>query len=61
MTAAELVGSISYAEYLAYERESATKHEYVNGQVYAMAGGSPEHARLALRLGALYRSKLAPD
>jgi Uma2 family endonuclease len=53
MSAAELVGPMSYAEYLAFEREAETKHEYVNGQVYAMAGGSTEHARLAARLGAL--------
>jgi Uma2 family endonuclease len=52
MTAAELVGTMSYAEYLAFEREAETKHEYVNGQVYAMAGGSTEHARLGARLGA---------
>lgn len=52
MTAAELVGSMTYAEYLALERESETKHEYANGRVHAMAGGSPEHARLAMRLGA---------
>lgn len=36
-----------YAEYLALERSATQKHEYVNGRVYAMAGGSPEHARLA--------------
>lgn len=51
----------TYAEYLALERASATKHEYVNGRVYAMAGGTPEHARLAgamLReLGAALRGK----
>jgi Uma2 family endonuclease len=39
--------AMTYAEYLARERASATKHEYVNGRVYAMAGGTPEHARLA--------------
>ncbi|MBX3249690.1 MAG: Uma2 family endonuclease [Myxococcales bacterium] len=44
---------MTYPEYLELERASATKHEYVNGEVYAMAGGSPEHARLAMRLGAL--------
>jgi Uma2 family endonuclease len=59
MTAAELVGTMSYAEYLAFEREAETKHEYVNGQVYAMAGGSTEHARLAMRLGAQLLQALA--
>jgi Uma2 family endonuclease len=52
MTAAQPIGAMSYAEYLELEREAETKHEYVNGQVYAMAGGTTEHARLAMRFGA---------
>ena len=32
---------MSYAEYAAFERESAIKHEYLRGEVFAMAGGSP--------------------
>lgn len=47
MTGAPVTG-IPYAEYLANEQVSDTKHEYVNGLVYAMAGGSPEHGRLAV-------------
>ena len=30
-------------EYLAFERAADTKHEYLDGQIYAMAGGSPPH------------------
>lgn len=37
----------SYAEYLALEATSNVKHEYLDGQIYGMAGGSPEHAALA--------------
>ena len=36
----------SYAEYLARERETELKHEWLDGEIFAMAGGSPEHARL---------------
>lgn len=43
----------SYADYLAFERTALTKHEYVAGMVLAMAGGSPEHARLAGSLARL--------
>ena len=37
----------SYAEYLAFEASSNVKHEFLDGQIYAMAGGTPEHAALA--------------
>jgi Uma2 family endonuclease len=37
---------MTYAEYLAFEESAETKHEYLDGQVVAMAGGTPEHARL---------------
>jgi Uma2 family endonuclease len=42
----------TYAEYLAYERDSALKHEYDDGAILAIAGGSRRHNALALRLGA---------
>lgn len=37
----------TFAEYLAMEAASETKHEYLDGQIYAMAGGTPEHSGLA--------------
>jgi Uma2 family endonuclease len=43
---------MSYADYLAAEVRSETKHEYLDGEVHAMAGGTPEHAALAMALGA---------
>jgi Uma2 family endonuclease len=47
----------SYAEYLALEETSNVKHEYFDGQIYAMAGGTPEHAALAATLiGLLFPS-----
>lgn len=33
-------------DYLAMERASETKHEYIDGYVYAMAGESPNHGRI---------------
>lgn len=39
--------TVSYAEYLVLERASETKHEYLDGEIVAMAGGTPDHARLA--------------
>jgi Uma2 family endonuclease len=40
----------TYAEYLAYERDSVLKHEYDDGEILAMAGGSRRHNALALRV-----------
>jgi Uma2 family endonuclease len=37
----------TYAQYVALERESPTKHEFFDGEIYAMAGGSEDHSALA--------------
>ena len=31
-------------EYLRRERDAVEKHEYFHGEVFAMAGGTPEHS-----------------
>jgi len=40
-------------QYFQIEREAETKSEFYDGQMFAMAGGSPIHALLASRMGAL--------
>jgi Uma2 family endonuclease len=42
----------TYADYLALEESSNVKHEYLEGEIYAMAGGTPDHAALAMAVGA---------
>lgn len=37
-------------EYLAWERTQPTKHEFFNGEAFAMAGGSPRHNALCGRI-----------
>jgi Uma2 family endonuclease len=37
-------------EYLAMEQDNSIRHEYRQGLVYAMAGGSDDHSRLAINL-----------
>ncbi len=37
----------TYAQYVALEQESPTKHEFFDGEIYAMARGSDEHSALA--------------
>ena len=43
----------SYADYLALEAAGTTKHEYLAGQIYGMAGGTPDHAAIATTVIAL--------
>jgi Uma2 family endonuclease len=45
-------------EYLALERASSRKHEFVNGEAVAMAGGSPRHALIANNVGGELRARL---
>lgn len=42
--------SISEEEYLALERESETKSEFLNGEIFAMAGASPEHVLITTNM-----------
>lgn len=45
-------------EYLAWEREQPSKHEFFHGEVFVMAGGSPRHNALCGRIIALASSAL---
>ena len=47
MARAGAVARMSYAEYVEREGRGAERHEFLDGQVYAMAGGTPEHGALA--------------
>jgi len=49
---------ISAEEYLALERQAETKSEYINGEIYAMAGASREHNYIAGDLFGELRSQL---
>jgi Uma2 family endonuclease len=50
----------TYTEYLALEEESSVRHEFLDGEIYAMAGGSPDHAALAAALIGILRGQLPP-
>ncbi len=45
-------------QYLALERQAETKSEYVNGEIFAMAGASEEHNTIAFNLGGLLYPRL---
>ena len=45
-------------EYLAIEISSETRHEYINGEIILMTGGTPEHNEIASILNAILRINL---
>ncbi len=50
---AEQTKIVTVTEYLEFEETATDKHEFVDGQVFAMAGASDAHNRIALRLAAM--------
>jgi Uma2 family endonuclease len=55
MSAVPQIKSLTPEEYLAIERQAEYKSEYVDGVMYAMAGGSHQHSSIAINVsGELY-------
>lgn len=52
---------LTVEEYLKYEKDSPVKHEYVDGQTYAMAGASAPHIRIARNICNRLDDHLAED
>ena len=50
MSLPQTIARHTVEEYLAMERESEERHEYLDGQIYAMAGESNEHADISVNL-----------
>jgi Uma2 family endonuclease len=45
-------------EYFAWEEKQLERHEYINGEVYAMSGGSVNHGRISIRFTAMLDAHL---
>jgi hypothetical protein len=43
--------SYTFRDYLDLEATANVKHEFFNGEIYAMAGGTPQHAVLTMAIG----------
>ena len=54
----ENFSELSPAEYFAWEEQQLEKYEYINGEVYAMSGGSVNHGRIAIKFAAMFDSHL---
>lgn len=46
-------------DYLGVEEMSSVRHEFVDGQIFAMAGGTPEHAALSAAVLVLLGTRLS--
>jgi Uma2 family endonuclease len=40
----------TYQQYVWLEEESSTRHEFLDGEIVAMVGGTPEHAAMAAEI-----------
>jgi Uma2 family endonuclease len=48
----------TFADYLQIEDVSPIKHEFLDGVIYVMAGGSPDHAAIAVNVTAALTARL---
>jgi len=49
----------TYGDYLATEEGSPVRHEFYDGEIYGMAGGTPDHATLAVKVSAALLAQLS--
>lgn len=61
MGLAKLKPHLSVEEYLAGENDGVNRHEYISGEVYAMAGSSDRHNRISFNLAKKIDDKLTGD
>jgi Uma2 family endonuclease len=50
MSLARRIHRYTYGDYVALELSSPTKHEFFDGEIYAMAGGTEDHSALAAEM-----------
>jgi Uma2 family endonuclease len=48
----------TFRDYLRLEADANVKHEFLAGEIYAMAGGTPEHAAIAMNVGTVLNVQL---
>ncbi len=46
------------AEYFAWEEQQLNRHEYINGEVYAMTGGTINHSQIAIKITSMLNNHL---
>ena len=51
----------TFTDYLELEEVARVRHEFYDGEIYAMAGGTPEHAAMAAAVTSILGRQLAPS
>ena len=52
------VARLTPTEYLKIERAAQIRHEFFNGEMFAMSGGSPQHSAIKMNVASELRSQL---
>jgi len=58
MASTEPVRRLTETEYLSVERAAEFKSEFFDGEMFAMAGGTPQHSRIATNLAREFGNRL---
>jgi Uma2 family endonuclease len=48
----------TFHDYLILEQSANVRHEFLDGEIYAMAGGTPQHAAISMNVGATLNVQL---
>lgn len=56
--AKENLPQLTPEEYFAWEEKQLEKHEFIDGEVYAMSGGSVNHGRIAIKFTSMFDAHL---
>lgn len=54
IAAKDALPQLTPEEYFAWEEQQLEKYEYIDGQLYAMGGGTVNHSRIAVRFTTLF-------
>jgi Uma2 family endonuclease len=54
----EIIPRFTTAEYLEWEEKQTSRHEYLNGKIYAMTGGTVNHGQISVNLSTILRNHL---
>jgi|AGTN01.1.fsa_nt_gi Uncharacterized protein conserved in cyanobacteria len=58
MTEPQKLSRLSVQDYLAFEQAAHVRHEYVDGRIFAMTGGSKAHNIISLNIAMIIRAGL---